>query len=348
MKRKINIILGAATASMLSLTALSQDASNAKADDASAALARMAPERVELLKSTAKVRDVIGLRVENPEHAKLGRVQDFALDLKSGRIVEVILSAGGGRLAAVPPGALHPNLDSGILELNVSQEKFNAAPRFDAAKWADETQSNRVSDVYNYFGEQPYFIAVPVGDETTNENGSVNALGTRTLEHVRERELARQADNPNNTISIQNPDGNTTRDYYSDQHAAIGARSELGYDQSAGKLLGMPLRNEQGVKLGKVANIIVDLKAGRVAAIIIKSGGYFGAAGQLHAVPPTELRFNADQDTLLVDVAKVEFSHSPHFNVSQWPNYKLPGYAAGTYYPYKIEPFNNNTAPNGQ
>ena len=92
-------------------------------------------------------------------------------------------------------------------------------------------------------------------------------------------------------------------------------------------------------------NIIVDLKAGRIAAVIIRSGRFFWTGGTLHAVPPTELQLNETGETLQLAVSRSEFAHSPDFNETQWPNYPLPGYAAGSYYPYRIEPYNNNMAP---
>ena len=179
-----------------------------------------------------------------------------------------------------------------MLQLDASPEKIGAAPRFDAAHWAEETQSNRVAEAYAYFGEQPYFATVPYEDRTTNRNGTITALGTRTLAHVEERELARETNDANNTTSIVNPDGTTSRNYYSGEHASIGSWSVLGYDQSERKLIGMALRNRQGEKLGHVEDLIVDLKAGRVAAIFIRSGRVFWLGGTLHAVPPTELELN--------------------------------------------------------
>ena len=179
MKQKYKLVVSAATASFLTCAALAQEASNPNAEATNtAALQRMGPERVELMKSTAKTREVIGMTVENLQHVQLGQVSDFALDLKSGRIVQVIL-ASGELLTAVPPGALHPDPNFKTLQLDASREKFNAAPRFNPAKWEEETQSNRVSAADLYFGEQPYFATITAGNETTNQNGTINALGTR-------------------------------------------------------------------------------------------------------------------------------------------------------------------------
>jgi sporulation protein YlmC with PRC-barrel domain len=348
MNRKYKVMISAATASALTFTALAQTASTENPYAASDAVVQhQVAERSELMKSTAHASAVVGQTVENLQQVKLGRVKTFALDLRSGRIVEVIVSTSGGQLVAVPPGALHPDAGLKFLRLDASAEKMEAAPRFDAGQWAAETQSNRVTEAYTYFGEQPYFVTGQSGDnyQTTNQDGTITPLGTRTLEHVREAEQARQTVDPNNTISVVNPDGTTSRDYYSDQHAAIGVWSVLGYDQSEHKLIGMALRNRQGAKLGQVEDVMVDLKAGRVAAIFIRTDRFFWTGGWRYSVPPTEVWLNQANDALVLDVSKEEFTQSPHYDISGWPNYPLPGYAAGTYSPYMIEPYNNSDAP---
>jgi len=93
----------------------------------------------------------------------------------------------------------------------------------------------------------------------------------------------------------------------------------------------MTLRNELGEKLGQVEDLIVDLKAGRVAAIFIRSDRFFWTGGRVHAVPPTEVRFSPGQDSLLLNVSLVDFAQDPHFALTEWPNYPLPGYAAGLF-----------------
>jgi len=110
-------------------------------------------------------------------------------------------------------------------------------------------------------------------------------------------------------------------------------------------LLGMTVRNLQQEKLGKVHDFIVDLSAGRMAATIIITYQFFGTGGQVSAVPSTALQYDLVNHDLELDATPEMLASSAKFDINQWPNFVLPGYLNGTYYPYKIEPYNNSSAP---
>jgi sporulation protein YlmC with PRC-barrel domain len=148
----------------------------------------------------------------------------------------------------------------------------------------------------------------------------------------------------NNWISTRNPDGTWTREYYSNERRANNAWSRLGYVQKAGRLMGTAVENLQGQQLGKVENLMVDLSAGRIIAVIISTGEFLGLGGELSAVPPTALRFNPQHDTLQLDVSKETLANSPHFKAGQWPDFSQPGYAGGVYHACQVEPWFNPDA----
>src|SRR5580692_1876609 len=155
MKRKMQIIISASAASVLALSALAQDTSNSKMDETQSPRQRTAQGHREQLKDTAKASDIIGMTVKNYQDEKLGKVEDLAVDVASGRIVQVIISSGGflgmdTALTPVPPGALHHEVGQTVLQLYVSKDKFDAAPKCDTSKWEEDTQSNRVTEVYSY------------------------------------------------------------------------------------------------------------------------------------------------------------------------------------------------------
>src|SRR5665213_880821 len=162
MKRKLQIIVSASAASVLAFSALAQNTSNPQTDATQSPRQHMTQGRNDQLKDTAKASDIIGMTVKNYQHEKLGKVADLAVDVESGRIVQVIISSGGflgmdKTLTPVPPGDLHHEAGQKALHLDISTEKFNAAPKCDTAKWDEDTQSNRVSEVYGYYGQKPYF-----------------------------------------------------------------------------------------------------------------------------------------------------------------------------------------------
>jgi sporulation protein YlmC with PRC-barrel domain len=295
MKRQLQIITIASAASFLAFMALAQENPYA-IKGAESSLQRFAhATRVERLGRAEKASDIIGMEVKNYQDEKLGKVNDLAVDLETGRIVQVILSSGGfigvgDTLVAVPPGALHRDATNKLIHLNADKEKLKAAPRFEMSTSAEGCDSNEVAEVYRYYGEEPYFAAT---DQTT-------------------------------------PIPNSS--------------TRLGYVQKASKVMDLSVKNLQDEQLGKVENLLVDLPAGRVVAVIVSSGGFLGIGDELSAIPPTALRFNSERDTLQLDVSKEALSNAPHFKANQWPDIGQPSYAHGVYRAYRVEPyFTTNT-----
>src|ERR1039457_5275292 len=159
MKRKLQIIISASAASVLAFSALAQDTSNPKTDRRDYTRQRMAHSRADRLNDAAKASDLIGMTVKNYQNEKLGKVEDLAVDVESGRIVQVILSTGGfigigDTLSAVPPGALHCDAAHKVLHLDADKDKFTGAPKFETSKWAEYSDSNHLAAVYRYYGEE--------------------------------------------------------------------------------------------------------------------------------------------------------------------------------------------------
>jgi hyperosmotically inducible periplasmic protein len=349
MKRNLKIIISAFGASVMAFSALAQETSSPKMAETQFDSQGITTARLDRLKDTAKASDIIGMIVKNYQDEKLGTVENLALDVESGRIVQVIISSGGffgmdATLTPVPPGALHHEVGQKILHLDASSEKFDAAPKCDTSKWEEDTQSNRVTEVYNYYDQQPYFIDNSTGYRVTNTfantlprnmDGTINTAGARTMDKVNNAEIARNVEENNNNISTRNPDGSWTRTYYSTNQSL----SRLGYVQKASKLMGASVNNLQDENIGKVENFIIDLSCGRIVAVIISSGGYIGMNDEFSAVPPAALRSNATNDTLQLDTSKEMLAGSPHFNGNQWPDFNQPGYAGTVYQAYNIEPY---------
>jgi hypothetical protein len=266
----------------------------------------------------------------------------------------VIVATGGvmglgSTLTAVPPSAFHHDVAQKVLHLDASKEKLAAAPKFDAANWDENTQSNRLTQSYGYYGQQPYFVTDREEMWTTNldgtfartlprhMDGTINTTGARTMDTAHNIDVASDVVATNNVRLTQNPDGTWDRNYYANGNDANSSWSQLGYVQKASKIMGMTVKDAQDKKIGSVENLIVDLSAGRIVAVIISAGGYAGIGDELSYVPANGFRYNDARDTLQLDTSKEKLANSKHFNQSEWPDFNQPAYAGGAYHADKVE-----------
>ena len=356
MKQKLKIIVSASAASVLALAVLAQNPPQLKTDRPDYAQGRITQPRADRLNGAAKASDLIGMTVKNYQDEKIGKVDDLAVEVESGRIVQVILSTGGfagvgNSLVAVPPGALHHDVAKEVIHLSATKEKLKGAPRFNSAEWEEGVQSNRVTEVYAYYDEQPYFSGDRDSAGATSEDlklvkslprhldGTINTEGDSTVETGRNKEAALNVGRNYNTAVTRNPDGSLNREFYPAGQGTNASRSGLGYVQKASKLMGTTVQNLQDEKLGKVENLLVDLSSGRIVAVILSTGGFLGIADELSAVPPTALRFNAERDLLRLDSSKQMLSSAPHFKANQWPDFNQPSQADGVYRAYQVQPY---------
>ena len=322
MKRKLQIILSASAASVLAYSALAQDRPNPRTERPDYTREHVSNARGDRLNGAAKASEIIGMTVKNHQNEKLGKVEDLAVDVESGRVVQVILSIGGfvglgDTLTAVPPGALHHDVANKVLHLDADKEKLKNAPKFEMSKWGEYSDSEHLSAVYRHYGQESSFVFIARDDAP-------------------------------NTVSARKADGTWDKDRLSSDSQSMIPAARLGHVQKASKLMGASVKNLQDKKLGDVNNILVDLAAGRIVAVVVSTGGFLGMGDELSAVPPTALRFTEEGKTLQLDASKEMLSQAPHFKANQWPDFAEPRYAGGVYHAYKVEPYFTTDADNSR
>ena len=171
MKQQLRILLSTSAVSVLAFSVLAQPATKPQADHPDYSRKAMSHgRRADRLNGASKASDLIGMTVKNYQDEKLGKVEDLAVDVESGRIVQVILSTGGfigigDMLTAVPPGALHHDVANKVLHLDSTKEKLKDAPKFETAKWAENSNRENLSRVYRYYGEDSPFTFINKGDD---------------------------------------------------------------------------------------------------------------------------------------------------------------------------------------
>ena len=330
MKQKYRTIINASAAAFLVVSSFAQDTPKPKTTRPGPAREQVAQaRRAGQLNGAAKSSELLGMTVNNYQGEKLGKVEEIAVDVESGRVVQVIVSTGGfigmgDTLTPVPPGALHHDVTNKLLHLNADREKLKNAPRFELSNWAGASDTGYLSSVYHYFGEAPAFDFVR--EEPVNREGQRNPDGSP------------------NPVTTRKPDGISVPDRLSTDSPTLIPTARLTQVQRVSKLIGTSVKNLQEEKLGKVDNILVDLASGHVVAVIISSGGFLGLGDELSAVPPTALRFTSERKVLQLDASKAMLSSAPHFKANQWPDFAQTGYAGDVYRAYRIEPYFTPTA----
>jgi sporulation protein YlmC with PRC-barrel domain len=107
--------------------------------------------------------DLIGTKVKNFEDEELGRVKDVVIDMEFGTASYAILTHGGflgmgEKLYAVPFQALEVSLEGDSLLLDVSMERLLEAPGISPENWTEVPSYEYLTDVYNYFGSDLYWL----------------------------------------------------------------------------------------------------------------------------------------------------------------------------------------------
>lgn len=84
-------------------------------------------------------------------------------------------------------------------------------------------------------------------------------------------------------------------------------------DSAVSRLIGATVRTEQGERVGRVEDVLIDLPAGRVSGVVLSSGGFLGLGDELSVVPPSSLRRVADREWSL-DLSKEKLADSPRLS----------------------------------
>lgn len=103
-----------------------------------------------------------GDAVRNLAGEDLGKIEDFMLDMPSGRVRYAVLSFGGvfgigNKLFAVPPEALTLDTKNECLVLDADKDSLQDAPGFDKEHWPNFADAAFGKQIYEYYGHRPYW-----------------------------------------------------------------------------------------------------------------------------------------------------------------------------------------------
>jgi len=120
------------------------------------------PANVGIFHNVHKSSDLLGMKVEDVSNQSLGKVQNVIVNLRGGRVLYVLLAPDSrlklaSALYPLPPQALTPSADGKNLVSGIDQQKLASAPHFDSKSPPNFSDRTYASQVYQYYGKQPWF-----------------------------------------------------------------------------------------------------------------------------------------------------------------------------------------------
>jgi uncharacterized protein YrrD len=101
--------------------------------------------------------ELIGMDVLGSDQTKLGAINDFVVDARSGRVLHAVVASGGvlgvgANLRVVPIGALGPSGERMAIDIN--SQRWEQAPVFTKDQLPSLGQDARGQQIHDYFGQK--------------------------------------------------------------------------------------------------------------------------------------------------------------------------------------------------
>ena len=109
---------------------------------------------------------------------------------------------------------------------------------------------------------------------------------------------------------------------------------------SASKIIGEAVVNLQNEDLGKIHELVIDAKDGRLAYAVLSFGGFMGMGNKLFALPWKAFEFSTTENKLILNVNKDKLKAAPGFDKdAKWPDFADRTWGSSIYTYYGYDPY---------
>src|ERR1700751_5786995 len=108
---------------------------------------------------------------------------------------------------------------------------------------------------------------------------------------------------------------------------------------AADTLDGTKVVTADGEHVGKISDIMLDVRDGRIAYAVLSEGGFLGMGTTLHAIPWSALTLNVDEKVFLVNLMAAGIKNAPGFDKDYWPSMADPQWGASVHQYYRQQPY---------
>jgi sporulation protein YlmC with PRC-barrel domain len=108
---------------------------------------------------------------------------------------------------------------------------------------------------------------------------------------------------------------------------------------AAATLDGNKVMSSDGEHVGKISDIMLDVRNGRIAYAVLSEGGFLGMGSNLHAIPWSALTLDTDEKCFVVDISAQRLKDEPGFDKDHWPSMADAKWGESTYSYYNRQPY---------
>jgi len=112
---------------------------------------------------------------------------------------------------------------------------------------------------------------------------------------------------------------------------------------AAATLDGTQVISSDGEDIGKISDIMLDVRSGRVAYAVLSEGGFLGMGANLHAIPWNALTLDTDAKCFRVSIDAQRIKDNPGFDKEHWPAMADSLWATTLHQYYNRDPYWSST-----
>ncbi|MPW23185.1 PRC-barrel domain containing protein [Paraburkholderia sp. CNPSo 3157] len=108
---------------------------------------------------------------------------------------------------------------------------------------------------------------------------------------------------------------------------------------AAATLDGNTVLSADGDDVGKIKEIMLDVRTGHIAYAVPASGGFLGIGGKLLAIPWAMLTLDTSRERFVVSASSEQIRNAPGFDRDNWPAMADPAWANTVHAYYGGKPY---------
>lgn len=247
------------------------------------------------------------------------------------------LSAAGERLIAVPFEALRLTSDNEYFILDIPKSRFDRLPAFEQDRWPSNPNMTLSSQLLGMGQER---ISQPLGFE----RGESQSRGGYESDQSRSDQFGRESDRFGEQRSGYGRETESDRvgGRATGRQGTVDWSSEpnLRWTNKVSRLIGADVSSRQGQDLGRIENLAIDLREGRIAYVILAvNQSSVQTRDELVALPWQTLRLDRQQARFVANVDPQTLRQARSFSRQNIPDLSNPEFGRQVYRTFGEEPY---------